>query len=40
MLVQCGAGILSGMTVAILTNPLDLVRANIQVIKRKLKFYI
>lgn len=31
MLVQCAAGTLSGATVSILTNPLDVIRANMQV---------
>lgn len=34
MLVQCVAGTMSGCTVALLTNPLDVLRANIQVSSR------
>ncbi|CAG2109901.1 unnamed protein product, partial [Medioppia subpectinata] len=31
MLIQCTSGSISGMTVAVITNPLDVLRANIQV---------
>lgn len=33
-LVQCGAAVLSGCTTSLLTNPLDLVRARVQVQRR------